>query len=181
VSRGWHERIGTVPKFGEPEVAEQPGQIPIIDIGPFLAGEPAGKTRVVDQVKQACERIGFFTIVGHNVPNTLIAEVRNVANEFFSLPLEEKLRVQRSAQTTSRGYAVMGDVALAYTLGAKSAPDYQEGFSIGTLDAEMKRPYYQTEKAKKCYAPNQWPDRPPSFRPTLENYYEVMEGLQPAG
>ena len=41
--------------------------IDVIDIGPYLAGDPAGTRRVVGAVRAACERIGFLVIAGHGV------------------------------------------------------------------------------------------------------------------
>src|SRR5262249_37181010 len=106
--------------------------VPVIDIAPFLA-ESAGRAAVVDEVREACEQIGFFSILGHGVAAGLIDSIRSVSNHFFDLPLEQKLKVQRAAGPGSRGYAVLGDIAHARSLGRSSPPDLQEGFSVGTL------------------------------------------------
>jgi isopenicillin N synthase-like dioxygenase len=151
--------------------------VPVIDIASFRSGDPKEKARLVFAVREACEQIGFFTIVGHGVPDRMIEETRAVSNAFFDLPTEEKLRIKRAPGAVSRGYAVLGDMALAYSLGAKSPPDYQEGISIGALDIPANDPYYQTEMARKFYVPNVWPARPPKFRPTIEQYYRIMECL----
>jgi len=37
-------------------------EIPVIDTGPYLAGDPAGTKRVAEAVGAACERIGFLVI-----------------------------------------------------------------------------------------------------------------------
>lgn len=146
-------------------------------MAPFLAGTPDGRAKVVAQVRQACEEIGFFTIVGHGIPPALIAEARDAANRFFDLPLAEKLRIKRAGGAASRGYAVMGDLALAYSLGAASPPDYQEGFGIGATTIPPDDPYYHTEMARKFFVPNVWPERPVDFRPIIERYYAAMGTL----
>ena len=35
-------------------------EIPLIDLGPYFARDPAAKRRVAGEISRACERIGFF-------------------------------------------------------------------------------------------------------------------------
>ena len=60
-------------------------RIPRIDIAPMLAGDREGKRRIAEQVRNALETIGFFTIVGHGVPEVVVRDARDAAYEFFSL------------------------------------------------------------------------------------------------
>ena len=53
--------------------------IPVIDIGPYRAGDPAGTKRVADAVGAACERIGFLVIAGHGIPDALVRRVFDVS------------------------------------------------------------------------------------------------------
>jgi len=57
--------------------------IPVIDIGPYRAGDPAGAKRVADAVRAACERIGFLVIAGHGIPDALVRRVFDVSLGFF--------------------------------------------------------------------------------------------------
>lgn len=151
--------------------------IPVVNIAPFLAGERSGKPQVVAQVKSACEGIGFFSIVGHAVPDDLIDKIRSVSNAFFDLPLEEKEKVKRISRPGSPpGYSVPGEVAHAKSLGTESPPDYQEGFTAGRPRIPDE-PYWHTEFARTFNSPNVWPARPAEFRSVYEAYYAVMEGL----
>jgi hypothetical protein len=59
---------------------------PIIDLGPWFDGGPSGRRAVADQVRTACESIGFFAIVGHRVPDGMIEAMRSVSRDFFDLP-----------------------------------------------------------------------------------------------
>jgi isopenicillin N synthase-like dioxygenase len=72
--------------------------IDVIDIGPYLAGDPAGTRRVVGAVRAACERIGFLVIAGHGVPDALVRRVFDVSTGFFDLPLAEKLAVRSAGE-----------------------------------------------------------------------------------
>ena len=59
--------------------------VPIIDISPFLQGSPDGKQQVAAEVERACHEIGFMTIIGHGVPQTLIDNTYQTAKRFFVL------------------------------------------------------------------------------------------------
>ena len=65
--------------------------VPVIDVAPFLAGDPIGGREVVRQVSRACETIGFLVITGHGIAAELQARVFEVCREFFDLSEEEKL------------------------------------------------------------------------------------------
>jgi isopenicillin N synthase-like dioxygenase len=76
------------------EASEKLHTIPVIDIGPFVtdnpADNPAGRAKVVREVKAACEGLGFLVVTGHGVPDRVIDDLYAQANQFFDLPLEEK-------------------------------------------------------------------------------------------
>ena len=57
--------------------------IDVIDIGPYLAGDPAGTRCVVGAVRAACEQIGFLVIAGHGIPDALVRPVFDVSLGFF--------------------------------------------------------------------------------------------------
>lgn len=44
----------------------------------------------ITKLARACEEWGFFQVVNHGVPNSLLDAVRRAGREFFQLPLEEK-------------------------------------------------------------------------------------------
>jgi isopenicillin N synthase-like dioxygenase len=46
--------------------------IPILDLAPYLAGEPGADVRLAAELRRACEEIGFYFIVNHGVPTRLI-------------------------------------------------------------------------------------------------------------
>jgi isopenicillin N synthase-like dioxygenase len=152
--------------------------VPVIDIGPFLAGGQSGQARVVAAVRRACEEVGFFLVSGHGVSDSLIESIRAVSNAFFDLPIEEKLKSRTDpAIVGASGFEVMGKAALARSLGKESPPDYREGYKIGVLNVPEQDPYYQSDEARKYFPANVWPPQPAEFRGVYENYYRVMEQL----
>ncbi len=42
--------------------------IPVIDLGPYLGGEPEALDRAAAELRHALTEIGFYTIVNHGVP-----------------------------------------------------------------------------------------------------------------
>ena len=150
--------------------------IPVIDLAPYFRGGPAERRRVVQQVDEACTEVGFFTIVGHGVPEAQIQNVRDAAIEFFALPLAEKLKVERPPEKISRGYNRLGDRSLSYSLGVAAPPDIQEAFALGPelrADATLDDSF-----AAKMLAPNIWPERPADFKEAMLGYHETMGRLR---
>ena len=55
-------------------------EIPIIDMGPYLAGEPGADRRMADELRRSTETVGFFYLKNHSVPQSLIDRARFGAN-----------------------------------------------------------------------------------------------------
>ena len=100
--------------------------IPTIDVSPLRNGSAADKRDVARQIDAACIDTGFFIVAGHGVPQTLIESTRQTAIDFFALPVEEKMKVQRPPAKISRGYNWLGDRSVAYSMGQVAPPDIQE-------------------------------------------------------
>jgi isopenicillin N synthase-like dioxygenase len=66
--------------------------VPIIDIKPFLDGNPEGIQEVVRQVRHACETIGFLILTDHGIDPNLQSHTFRVCQEFFDLSETEKLK-----------------------------------------------------------------------------------------
>lgn len=151
-------------------------RIPVIDIGPFLDGDDAGRAQVVDQVRAACESIGFFTIVGHRVDPGLTAALREAARSFFALPDEAKEAVRPPVGGVPRGYRAIGDEGLAYGAGEETPPDLKEVFHLGPPDFPADD-YHTSEAAAAHFIDNVYPDEPAQFREVATRYYRTMEEL----
>ena len=153
-------------------------EIPLIDLGPYFAGDRAGKRRVAEEISRACERIGFFLVSGHGVDPALCEQARRESMAFFELSLEEKLAIRRQQDDLSvRGYEPLGTEHLSATIGVETPPDLKESISFGPLEVP-DHPSCHAEAAAPCYAPNIWPSHPASLRHTIEAY---IRGPGPAG
>lgn len=68
---------------------------PVIDFSDFLSGEPARVQKCAEQIGHACRTQGFFQIVNHAIPQSLQKEMFKISKEFFALPLEEKMKLDK--------------------------------------------------------------------------------------
>ena len=150
--------------------------VPVIDVAPFLAGDPVGEQEVVRQVGRACETIGFLVLTGHGIAADLQARVFDVCREFFDLPEEEKLR-SFTVPGTYFGYNPVGAERVAYSRGDKTPPDLKANFTFGRLDVDDNDPYYNSPLGKQIFTPNVWPERPPQFRAIVTEYYHATQKL----
>lgn len=150
--------------------------VPVIDIAPFRLGGTTERKAVVESLRAACEDIGFFSVVGHGVDESLVTRTQNLAKDFFALPPDQKRLVERPPEKISRGYSHVGDLALSYSRGEVAPPDIQESFAMGPL-ARPDDPHLTPDVARRFFASNRWPEHPVEFAPTLKIYYEEMSRL----
>ena len=144
--------------------------LPIIDMSDLWSDDVAKKKRVGDEIREACLDKGFFYLRGHGVSPDVRAEALDVIREFFSLPLEEKLKVDKAQSNCNRGYEKLR----GQTLEPGAPADIKEGYYIG-LDLPKDDP--RVASGKFNHGPNIWPENLPRFREKLENYYREMLGV----
>ncbi|GFY89433.1 hypothetical protein Acr_06g0013730 [Actinidia rufa] len=51
------------------------------------------RSKVIQDLKKACQDWGFFMLVNHGVPESLMKAVLDGCKEFFNLPMEEKMKL----------------------------------------------------------------------------------------
>jgi isopenicillin N synthase-like dioxygenase len=150
--------------------------VPVIDIGPFLAGDAASRISTPQAVARACEEIGFFTIVRHGVDPALIAAATSASRQFFDLPVEEKARVRSADPAIPRGYRGIGAEGLAGTRADQTPPDLKEMFHLGPPDFPHDA-YHDAPTGKPHFVDNVWPPTPENFREAVTAYYRASEKL----
>ena len=156
------------------EAQVMPASIPVVDIGALYGNDAAAKKAVAARIGAACDEIGFFYVVNHNVAVATIDRAVAVADRFFAQPEAEKLKVK--SDKNNRGYREVGDVVHAN--GKPSARDnFDLGFPVTADDPEVLA-------GTPLYAPNKWPDTP-GFQEAFEAYYaetfklgmKILEGF----
>ncbi|PSS24196.1 Gibberellin 20 oxidase [Actinidia chinensis var. chinensis] len=93
------------PDHEKPSLSPPPElNVPPIDLGRFLSGDPHAISDASRLVHEACRKHGFFLVVNHGVDSGLLREAHKNMDLFFGLPLEEKKRGERKFGE-SCGYA----------------------------------------------------------------------------
>eukprot|EP01112_Ceratiomyxa_fruticulosa_P017382 TRINITY_DN5403_c0_g1_i1.p1 TRINITY_DN5403_c0_g1~~TRINITY_DN5403_c0_g1_i1.p1 ORF type:complete len:345 (-),score=52.02 TRINITY_DN5403_c0_g1_i1:148-1182(-) len=164
--------------LGKLSISEkQEDTVPIIDIGPFLSGKD--KEGVAKLVDDACRYTGFFMVTNHGISESLLKRIFKAANDFFSLPLEEKLRCKGSH---NRGYTEYGEENLTTNYPElnkdvvnKHLGDYKEGIDFGREflpgDPELDHPWRSQQY-------NRWPSTlGEEWKSTLREYFKELSGL----
>ncbi|GLJ39522.1 hypothetical protein SUGI_0807650 [Cryptomeria japonica] len=138
----------------KPVAVIQERHLPVIDIS-GLGGER--HSEVVAAIGQACQEAGFFQVVNHGVPVSMIRDIMRVASEFFELPLEERKTYMSDDMTKPVRY--------------------------GTSFNRLKDQVFCWRDFLKLYChPTQkwvhlWPSNPPDYRKVALDYSEEMRSM----
>ena len=158
------------------EPAQAAERIPVIDLSPSFAGDPAACDRVAREIHTACRETGFFYVSRHGLDQHLIDAQFAWAKRFFDLPLEEKLAIHMKKSPTASGYEPIGGQVLdSQDDSAEAAPpDLKEAYYCG-----FERPDNQPAAviSRGGYADNQWPEALPGFREQMLRYMASVRGL----
>ena len=149
--------------------------LPIIDMATYRSGSADAKTRLVGQIATMSHDLGFFYLVNHGVPDSLLQGQLDWAKRFFDLPLDEKLALDFRKSPVRRGYE---PIALQ-TLQAGAQPDQKEAFSLGRA---LPPDHWLMRKHAPFEGPNQWPTNRSGFdadgsRAQMEAYRDAVVGL----
>lgn len=123
-------------------------QPPVIDIA------DAERALVHKQIDDACRDWGMFQIVGHGFDARLFAALRRQMSALFSMPLEEKLTIARSAKNPWGFY----DRELT-----RHTRDWKQVYDYGPPDGGDLVP--------------QFPAKLPAFEPIIRAFYDACDEL----
>ncbi|KAG5627047.1 hypothetical protein H5410_012265 [Solanum commersonii] len=77
-----------LPPSLRPNGAEYNTCLPIVDLS-YLQ-HPLLRPQIIQEVHLACKKFGFFQVVNHGIPISVMKDTIDAASEFFNLPTEEK-------------------------------------------------------------------------------------------
>ena len=78
--------------------------IPIIDFSGAYSSDLNACKVVAENIRKASVEMGFFYIRNHGIPQTLIDQVFAVSRQFFTLPLDEKMKLHVAKHEQHAGY-----------------------------------------------------------------------------
>jgi hypothetical protein len=81
-------------------------EIPIIDLTALHSPSATkdDKVQLIQQLYDACARIGFFVIKNHGIEWKIVEEAFAAVKAFLDLPLEKKMKVHQSTSRYYQGY-----------------------------------------------------------------------------
>lgn len=138
--------------------------IPSVDLNQFVNGTPEQKAEFVNQLGHAYETVGFVAVKGHFLSEDLTANLYAEVQQFFSLPLETKLKYEAPELAGQRGYTSFGR-------------EHAKGSNVGDLKEFWH--FGQTVKGddpiKAEYPDNIFCDELPAFNTTGIEAYARLE------
>lgn len=122
--------------------------IPTVDLSPFFReNDEDGKRKAIEVIREACSTYGFFQIVNHGVPPTLMRRSLELSKTFFSFSDEEKRK-------SSPG----------------SGAPLPAGYSRQPLNSPDKNEYLLMFPPASAF--NVYPENPPEFKYVFaESFY----------
>ncbi|KAJ0602394.1 putative flavanone 3-dioxygenase [Helianthus annuus] len=131
-----------------------PDSIPVIDLQ-NLNGP--NRSQVLDEIRRACSDNGFFQVKNHGIPESIIANMMQMAREFFNLPLQERLKMYSDDPTKANRLST--------------------SYNVRTEKISHWRDYLGLH----CYPLqdyiHQWPTNPESFRDIAAEYCRSVRVL----
>jgi len=146
--------------------------IPVIDFGPYLAGEKGALDRTAKELRFALTEIGFYFIVNHGIPREKIRATFEQVKRFHAQPDEKKLALKIDQHST--GYMPMrGNTLRTSTVQAGTKPNLNEAFFV---KRELAPDHPDVLSNRRFRGLNRWPDLP-GFREAILDYNQTMERL----
>ncbi len=147
--------------------------IPVIDVGPCFAGAPGALAATAAILRDTLERVGFFVMVGHGVPQPLIDATFAEARRFHAQPMEAKVALKMNEH--NNGYMALGRYAVwTSEVNANDKPDLNEAFFC---KRELPPDHPLRRSGRRFVGPNRWPAGLPGFREQVLAYVEAMDAL----
>ncbi|MEM7096278.1 MAG: 2-oxoglutarate and iron-dependent oxygenase domain-containing protein [Actinomycetota bacterium] len=147
----------------QPVLAE-PEDIPVVDIGPWRSsGNRADLDAAATILRDACERVGFFQLVGHGLGQDRIDDVFDWTRRFHDLPFE----VKQTINIDNPGHPLGGVGYLP--IGERRLPRRAKG--------NRNEAFLMKSDKTIAFDDNQWlPEAAlPGFRDAVERYAGAAE------
>ena len=147
--------------------------IPVIDLGPYLAGEPGALERTAKELRFALTEIGFYFIQNHGVPQALIDETYRQVGRFHAQPLDRKMDVKIDHHNV--GYLPMrGDTLRTSTVQAVTKANFNEAYFVAR---DLPDDHPDVLADRRFRSANRWPSALPGFREGIVRYCDTLEQL----
>nr|AFK39746.1 unknown [Medicago truncatula] len=137
--------------FGSKEDSSTLIPIPIIDVS-LLSSEDE-----LEKLRSALSSAGYFQAIGHDMSTSYLDKVREVAKQFFALPVEEKQKYARAVNESE------GD-GNDRIVSDKQVLDWSYRLTLRVFPKEKQRL-------------SLWPENPSDFSDTLEEFSTKVKSM----
>ncbi|KAH6860747.1 hypothetical protein BKA58DRAFT_443525 [Alternaria rosae] len=149
-----------------------PSLIKTIDFSDFLSGDEKRVKFCLSELHEACVEHGFFQIINHPVSLETQKAILKASADFFTLPREEKAKLDQRQNDHNRGYQTL--LSQKYKE-EDTAPDLKEGYYVGP---ELSWDHPQVVAGKFAHGPNYWPESlGQDFQDVCMDYLEQLNFL----
>jgi isopenicillin N synthase-like dioxygenase len=147
--------------------------IPIIDLGPYLAGAPDATERTARQLRVALTEVGFYFIVNHGISRPQVRDAFRQAERFHALPLARKMEIRIDRHNV--GYLPMrGDTLRTSTVQTVTRANFNEALFVAR---DLPDDHPDVLADRRFRGANRWPADLPGFREPIVTYCDAMERL----
>jgi isopenicillin N synthase-like dioxygenase len=140
--------------------------LPILDISELDAG-PDQAAAFKKQLREVTHDVGFFYLVGHGIPQSLIDQVLDLSRKFFALPEADKLAIENIHSPQFRGYTRTGKEL------TNGEIDWREQIDIGEERPTVDKP----ESYWRLEGPNLWPAALPELETAITEWRTQLSAL----
>ncbi|CAG8394421.1 unnamed protein product [Penicillium salamii] len=142
-------------------------RIPVIDLMPLTVEnpEPEAMEKMVNDLRDACSRVGFFVIKNHGIDWSIVERAFAGLKEFFALPMDAKMKVHQSQSPSYMGY----EEPYYTNVDRLTKGDLKESMTIG-YEPELD-PEGAGLQPEVLLRQNSWPDEDSQlFKPAMREY-----------
>ena len=145
-----------------------PDEAHIVDFGGIYSSSLKERKAIGKAFKEAFMGPGYLILKNHQFPISVINRAHTAMREFFSLPLDEKMRCHYLDWPNHRGYVPIKGINADHSL---KGGDISEAIEMAH-DLTNDAPDHLA--GIRFYGPNNWPDKPESFRWALGTYFDTQ-------
>ncbi|KAF5732865.1 flavonol synthase/flavanone 3-hydroxylase-like [Tripterygium wilfordii] len=129
--------------------------LPTVDLSTLH--QPFLRTVAINGIQKACKEFGFFQVINHGIPNSVMNDALEVAMDFFNLPIKEKMLL----------------------LSANVHEPVRYGSSLNQVRDKVQfwRDFIKHYSQPICKWIHLWPANPPSYKEKMGNYAKAGQVL----
>jgi isopenicillin N synthase-like dioxygenase len=148
--------------------------VPVIDLSPLSGNDADALRTLIEEIRLACSRVGFFYIKNHGIAQQSIDRAYARSKQFFALPDREKHACHIAKSANHRGFVPLYEESFYDTLASATAnKDHKECFQIG-IDLPPEHPSFVP--GIPLLGPNLWPAQS-GFEQDMRKFFDDLLGL----